>query len=429
MRGEVRGDGERTGRVLRMKRGRVTGATPGRLWAGVWSLAFAEMVSWGVLFYAFGVLLPAMEAEFGLGRAGLSGIFSGALLVAGLTAAHAGHRLDRWGARRVMSVGAIMAVGFTVWWSRATSVWELAVVWLGIGFTQALVLYEPAFAAVTAWFADVRSRSRALLAITLVGGFASTVFLPLSGALAAWGGWRDGVLILAGLLALITIPIHLALPDASGTTDSRLGTDTEPVGENSDRKTKAVTEGAVTGAGFGWLTAAFSLHAMIYGALVVHVVPLLMEAGRSPVRAAAMAGMFGVFQVAGRLLVLTRWSTVGGAWRLPGLLLAQTGSVSALALAEHDVAVWVFVALFGASNGLLTLARPLAVAEWHGVAGFGAAAGRLARWTQTTRAAAPVLAGALHTALGGYSGVIAAMIALGVGAIFAARRAERMRSS
>ena len=373
------------------------------------------MVSWGVLFYSFGVLLVAMEEDLGIGRATLTGVYSAALLVAGLTAAPVGRWLDRWGARRVMTLGAIAAALLVALWSRAESLATLAAVWLAIGFAQAAVLYEPAFAAVTSWFSDTKLRARALLTITLVAGLASTIFLPLTGVLLVSYGWRTAVALLGLAVALVTIPIHFILPSSRHHAVEKV----KPVSDQRGNPR----------AGFRWLIAAFALQATIYGTLVVHAVPLLIEAGHAPVRAAMMAGAFGIFQVGGRLLMLAWWDRVPVAWRVGGLIGGQVLSVVALFLASHEAAVWVFAVSFGASNGLLTLARPLAVAEWQGTMGFGAASGRLATWTQCARAIAPVLASVLHEASGGYRAVSAALVVAGVAGIFSARRAEDCRRS
>jgi hypothetical protein len=375
-------------------------------------LAVAETVSWGVLFYAFGVLLPAMEADLGIGRLALTAVFSGALLMSGLVAAPVGRWLDRWGPRGVMTVGAVAATGLLVAWSRADSLVVLALVWAGIGVCHALVLYEPAFAAVTGWFADVRARAKALLVITLLGGLASTLFLPLTGALLAAQGWRTAVLVLAGILAVVTIPIHAMLPR----------------GEARRSRNRTAVAARVR-AGFSWLIAAFALHGFIVGVVAVHAVPLISEAGRTPLRAATMVGLFGVFQVAGRLLSNAWWTRLSGAWRVSGLLAAQALGMGALALARFDAAVWVFVAAFGLSNGMLTLARPLAVAEWCAAEEFGAVSGRLAGWTQVARALAPLAVSGVQAAVGSYAGVGAGLALLAVLAGVAAWRAYALRAT
>jgi MFS family permease len=375
-------------------------------------LAVAETVSWGVLFYAFGVLLPAMESDLGTGRLALTAVFSGALLMSGLVAASVGRCLDRWGPRGVMTVGAVAATGLVVAWSRADSLVALALIWAGIGVCHALVLYEPAFAAVTGWLADVRARAKALLVITLLGGLASTLFLPLTGALLAAHGWRTAVLVLACILAVVTIPIHATLPRGSA---------------KSSRK-RTGTHGKLR-RGFSWLIAAFALHGFIVGAVAVHAVPLISEAGRTPLRAATMVGLFGVFQVAGRLLSNAWWTRLPGAWRVSGLLATQALAMGALALARFDAAVWVFVAAFGLSNGMLTLARPLAVAEWCSADEFGAVSGRLAGWAQASRALAPLAVSGVQAGVGSYAGVGAGLALLAVLGGVAAGRAYALRTA
>src|SRR3712207_7628844 len=71
---------------------------------------------------------------------------------------------------------------------------------------MAATLYEPAFAVLAKWFE--RGRGRALLLVTLAGGLASTIFLPLSAWLVGVQGWRGALLALAVLLALFTIVPH-----------------------------------------------------------------------------------------------------------------------------------------------------------------------------------------------------------------------------
>ncbi len=403
----------------------VGGRADRRVWSSVWALAVAETVSWGVLFYAFGVLLPAMETDLGLGRTTLTALQTGALVTAGLVSTTVGRALDRWGARPVMTLGAVMAAGCVVAWSQAVSWWSLAAVWVGLGAAQAMVLYEPAFAGVTVWLEDPRERARALLAITLLGGLASTVFMPLTGALLAAEGWRGAVLWLGVILAMVTIPIHATLPAASvsGTESRRKVVIDETKGETAVAG-RTPAEAGAPAAGFGWLKLAFALHGVIAGAIAVHAVPLIAEAGREPVRAAGMVGFFGVFQVAGRLGSNLWWAHVSERWRVSGLMVFQGAAMAALVFAENQAAVWVFVVCFGVSNGLLTLARPLAVAEWQGSARFGALAGGLAAWTLIARAIAPPAASALHAATGGYRSVCAVLVLVAAGGAVAAVKAS-----
>ena len=175
-------------------------------WLIVNTLGVTELISWGIVYYAFSVFLTPMQRELGWSQAEITGAFSLAMLVAGLAAFPAGRVLDRFGARGLMTAGSLAAALLVLAWSRVDSLAEFYLIWAGLGATMAAILYEPAFAAVTTWFQ--RQRQRALTVLTIYGGLASVVFIPLATALLGRYGWRTALAILAGLLAAITIPLH-----------------------------------------------------------------------------------------------------------------------------------------------------------------------------------------------------------------------------
>src|SRR5437868_751786 len=114
-------------------------------WVLVLALALTETISWGVLYYGFGVFLGPMQAELGWSRAALTGAFSLALLVSGFAGIPIGRWLDRHGPRALMTAGSIAATLLVVAWSRVAEPALFYVVWALIGLAMAAVLYEPAF--------------------------------------------------------------------------------------------------------------------------------------------------------------------------------------------------------------------------------------------------------------------------------------------
>src|SRR5215208_5071610 len=146
-------------------------------WVLVITLGITETITWGIVYYGFTVFLPAMEAELGWSRGEMSGAFSLAILLSGVCAAPVGRWLDTRGPRLLMTGGSMAASLLLLALSQVTSLVQLYIVWALIGITMAAVLYEPAFAVVTAWFE--RKRSQALTAVTLMAGFASTIFMPI----------------------------------------------------------------------------------------------------------------------------------------------------------------------------------------------------------------------------------------------------------
>src|SRR5207244_7642240 len=91
-------------------------------WILAVTLGFCETVSWGVLYYAFSVLIAPTTAELGWSRAELSGALSVMLVVSGLAGLVVGRWLDEHGPRILMTAGSIVAVPLVSAWSRVRDV-------------------------------------------------------------------------------------------------------------------------------------------------------------------------------------------------------------------------------------------------------------------------------------------------------------------
>jgi MFS family permease len=178
-------------------------------WVIVIAVSITETVTWGIIYYGFPVFLRPMEHDLGASRVAITGAFSIGLGVSALAALPVGRWIDRHGGRGLMTLGSGLATALTFAWARVDSVAQLYIVWFFMGLAMAATLYEPAFAVVVSWFR--RGRDRALLTVTLVAGFASTIFMPIEAWLLGRVGWRASLNILAVVLAVITIPIHALL--------------------------------------------------------------------------------------------------------------------------------------------------------------------------------------------------------------------------
>ncbi|WSG47054.1 MFS transporter [Dactylosporangium sp. NBC_01737] len=195
-------------------------------WRIVAALAVTQTVGYGTLYYAFAVLLQPMATTLHTSTTTVTGALTASILAGAVMAVPVGRWLDRHGGRAPMTVGSIAATGLLVAWSQVSNVLQLYGVLIGVGLTSAMVQYEPAFAVVVSWF-DPQRRAKALLAITIVAGFASAIFLPLTGALVQRYGWQHTLLILAALHGIITIPLHgLVLRSPPHTTTATRGAGT-----------------------------------------------------------------------------------------------------------------------------------------------------------------------------------------------------------
>jgi cyanate permease len=400
-------------------------------WRIIGTLAVTEMISWGILYYAFSVLQTPMAAEMGWTRPQMTGAFSLSLLVGGLTAIPVGLWLDRHGARRLMTIGSLGAAAFVYLWSGVSTLTGFYAVFVGVGVVGAMVQYEPAFAVAATWFH--RHRNQALTFITLGGGMASPVFVPLTQRLSESLGWRGALVTLAIVMAVLTVPAHAfvlrrrpqdrnLLPDGDIPEPVRIE-EALQAGAATSAVTAVPSSGtamrsALRDAGFWWLTVAFLLATFVFVSFSVHLIPCLIERGYSPeIAASALAGM-GFMQIPGRILFAPVMERLSGRTVVTGLFFLQALAIVLFLLVPSFVGVVTFVMLFGMSAGAGTPSRAALTAERFGAARYGSISGVQSLTINGIRAAAPFCVSLLREETGSYTAFLLAGIVLSLFAAF-----------
>ena len=422
---------------------RPAGSRPGRRrdcpgWRMVWALAVTETISYGVLYYySFAAFLLPMQHSLGYSQAALTGAFSLSVLLTGAGAIPAGAWLDCCGARGLMTAGSLLAAGCVLLWAQAGSVLGLYLAFAGIGLAGAAVLYEPAFATVNAYF-DVQRRN-ALLTLTMVAGLPSTVFLPGSALLISHLGWRHALLILAVVQAVTVIPHVLLLrrrpADHGWQRDGVPGVPGPPADSCApapavlpDPAERAELAAAVRSRPVMLLTGGAVLGSAAIAAVAVHLLAYLRLDGYSLAVAAAAAGALGVVQVAGRVVLTASARRLPAATAAALLLGGQAAGVAALLLISGPGGVVLFVVLFGAGFGVLSIARPDLLARYAPRHLYARLSGVQALLVIADEAAGPTAAAALHAATGSYTPVFLAVALCSLSAallLLAADRAHR----
>lgn len=391
-------------------------------WIVVGALSLTETVSWGILYYGFPVILRPMEQELGFSRVALTGAFSVGMGLAALVAIPVGKWIDRHGARLLMTLGSCLGVVLLVVWSRVESLAALYAVWALMGLVLAAVLYEPAFAAIVGWFPGGR-RAQALLTLTLVAGFASTIFMPIEAWLVVRVGWRATLLTLAAVLAILTIPVHaLVLRPPPRRPARQAGAAREDV--------PGMPLGTAARTAIFWVLAvAFFVGNFTTNSVTVHLIPFLVDHGYTPTLAAAMIGWMGAMQVPARVGFAAIAARVGHRAMNVTIFLGQAVGVAQLALVALVPTLIPMVVILGGANGMSTLARATSIAEIFGPRHYGAIGGAIALGANGARAIAPVGAAFLHVALGGYERVFwlltATLLAAALGVVLTNARAGR----
>ena len=243
------------------------------------TLALTQAIGYGTLYYAFAVLLIPLAADLGVTPTAVTGAYTASILAAAVLAVPVGRRLDSHGGRALMTAGSAAGVLLLVAWSQVGSLGQLYLVQIGIGAAAAGSLYEAAFAVVIA-VTSPRRRSGALLALTVVAGFSSTVFLPLTGWLVDAHGWRTTLLVLAAVQA-VTVPLHALVV-------RRPAPFTRP---HPPARGGGAVRSALVDRGFWLLTLGFTAHTAAISTLTVHLVAALVSWGHRPAFAASIAGL------------------------------------------------------------------------------------------------------------------------------------------
>ncbi len=437
-------------------------------------LSLAQLISWGSVFYLFALVMGPLEAELGLSRVQSSLAFSLCLLADGLLAYPVGRLIDRGHERAVMTAGSLLLALGLLLHSVVSSLAGFYAVWLLLGVGMSATLYPPVFAVVTRRFPnDFR---RAIITMTFLGGLASTVFIPLTAWLIAGLGWRGAVMVLATINLLVCAPLHFfwlknaPVKDApkiiaNKSIDSTAYSDSDSLPANSEalqatgdllgdpgaavqtqaaRRTASATparQGSATPLGTHLKSATYLLIGLAISCMTVataalpsHMVTLLREYGLDERWVIAIPASVGVLQVFGRLLLyfFEHRMDVHLANRLiPGLMplgLSLLLLAPLLAAPKSQLMLMFlmsFVLLWGMGNGMLTIVKGTAVAQYVSREHVASLNGALGFPLALVRASAPLGLGLLWTVETGYRNGLVVMLVMGVAGALALALAQR----
>ncbi|CCM75401.1 conserved membrane hypothetical protein [Rhizobium mesoamericanum STM3625] len=335
----------------------------------VLALGVTQIIGYGTLYYSFSILAPDMAIHFAWPSEWVFGALSAALLAGGLTAPWLGVMFDRVGAGRVMTIGSLAAAAALTACAFAPNKAVYVVALVAVEVAANLVQYGAAFALLVQIRPQVASRS--ITYLTLIAGFASTIFWPITTALHAYLSWQNVYLIFAVLNLVICAPIHEWLSrgrrrmrrTAPAPTDAPHVDGNLPLGRRR--------------LGFAIMVAGFSLMSLVSSAMLVHLVPLLSGLGLGAT-AALVGTLFGPSQVGSRLINMVFGKN------LPALHLAVIaamlipGGVVVLLLSAPSVpGAMAFSVIFGMGNGLFSIVTGTLPLQLFGSDGYGKLQGKI----------------------------------------------------
>ena len=352
----------------------------------IWALGIAQIVSWGSLFYGFPLFVLPMMESFGWSLPLVNGAATIGLMTAGLCAYPIGALIDRHGGRVVMGVGSLGVATLLALWSSVTHVYQFYLIWVGLGACMAAVLYDPVFIVLTRRFNS--DAKHAITLVTLIAGFSGTIFIPLVELMLELLSWRQALVILAVGNLLFCVPIHfLMVPNGN----------TGPAGHVSEEQstgssTRALMSKRLRDPVFWGLALWFTACSGTAAGILFQIVPYLKSIGVDQAVMLMTVALIGPMQVMGRIIVMSfgekmNISTVGGC-----ISLLMPLSVLCLVFLPPELR-WLgfFSVSFGLANGIFTIIRGIAPADWLGQEEYGRLMGALGFPSMLATALAPLM--------------------------------------
>lgn len=362
------------------------------------TLGLLQILAWGSSFYLLGVLAPAIARDTGWPLAGIVGGLSVAFLIAGFVSPRVGRAIQAHSGRPVLAISSVVLAAGLALLALAPVFPIYLAAWVVIGLGMGAGLYDPAFATLGRHYG---SGARTMItAVTLFGGFASTVCWPLTAALLDHVGWRNACWFYVALHLLVGLPAYwLLLPRVPPAPIAATGpAGTMAAGElPPDRHFGALV----------LLGGSLTLGAAMLSLVSMHLLTLLQARGYDLAGAVALGALVGPSQVAARVgeLAIGRhyhpvWTMLAGALLVAlGMLLLLLGwKVTALALIAY-----------GAGNGISSIVRGTVPLVLFGPARYAILMGRLGLPILLAMAAAPAI-GALLVKHGGASLTFAVLL-------------------
>jgi len=350
--------------------------------SAIWALGVTQIIGYGTLFYSYSILAPSVAAELTWSPQWVFGILSASLLASAMLAPFAGRWADEFGAGRLMVPGSLAAAGALLFCAIVPGRFGFAVGVLAMQLASCFVLYSTAFVAIVQ-LSD-RNAQRSITHLTLIAGFASTLFWPLTTMLHAHFSWREILAIFAALNLGLCLPIHVWLARLPSHIDKAGHKDSLAVPTDTGQRLHA-----------GWSTifllmlAGFFVEGFVLSAILVHMVPLTAAIGLGTA-GVFVASLFGPSQVASRFINMLFGRDVPQTW----LAVGATGSLAAglavlLLTAPSIPGAILFAVLFGFGSGLMSIVGGTLPLELFGRAGYGAHVGWITAARQFSSAFAP----------------------------------------
>jgi MFS family permease len=398
------------------------------------------MFGYGTWLYSFGVFFKPMSEEFGWTRAMTSGAYALRSVEGGIASPIVGWAVDKYGSRRLILIGAVIAGAAFVMMPLVNSLMGFYLIYgIVLSAGMSAMLYLPAWTVIAKWFD--RRLSMAMAILSVGAGVGGLICAPLAAVMVTQFGWRSAFVGMGVFIWCVVIPLAFVVrerpedmglrPDgdvpssasaparggllafASGMAPLRGGTGADyTLGE------------ALRSSSFWFIALAFFFQGMAHSTVTVHTIPALTDAGIPVETAAISIGLLTLVSIIGRLVFgvmgdhLDKRYLFMVSYTMMGLGMLVLMKANSMAL------VWLFIFLFGVGFGGNIPLMPAIRAEYFGRRALGKIQGVMNPVMMIAGAVGPILAGHLFDTTGTYRVaflITGVMTFLAAGAIFFAR--------
>jgi MFS family permease len=375
------------------------------------TLGITQILAWGSSFYLPAVLAKPIAADTGWSLGWVVGGLSVGLLAAGLISPKVGRTIDARGGRPVLVASSVLLGSGLATLALGHSLPVYMLAWLLMGVGMGAGLYDAAFATLGRLYGK-QARS-AITTLTLWGGFASTVCWPLSAYLVEHLGWRGACAVYAGIQILISLPLHAFVLPGIGTVRP----DSKPSGQSSEAPVPAVLTSDRRSQAFLLLATVLTLGAVTASMIGVHLLTFLQARGLELAAAVGLGALVGPSQVGARVVEMAFGRHYHPIWTMVASVALVASGVILLVVGFPILAL--ALALYGAGNGIGSIAKGTLPLALFGPSGYASLMGKLAMPSLLAQALAPSL-GAILIEWGGPDaalGVLAGVACLNLGLV------------
>lgn len=388
-------------------------AEPRRSLATTWNgngivvaaLGAVEIISYGTLYYCVSVVAEDIARDLEITREWIFGCFSLALFTGALMSLIAGRLMDRYGADRTMKLALVVAAASLAMAAVSWNAVVFAIALFGMQIAATFLFYEAALVFLVQ--RDAGHAKQQMTLLTLIVGFSSTLFWPLTSLLLTLVYWRGVFGIYAGVNVFIALPLMFAIRRHSVGPGDQNDVRALQVSSNASPKTFDLV----------LITIGFSLTAFVLSALLGNMIAILSSIGLG-LEGALFSAIFGPSQVLIRLLAAFTGKITAIRLTLLSCLLLCSATMIVALISHSILGVTAFLILLGFSSGLNSICRGTLPLWMFGQVGYGSRVGLISVFRLSTASFAPLLFSLIQNQYG-ISVALTSLSVCGAGSILA----------